>query len=206
MYIKGHDKGYVIINPNIITMMKTIDNALQILQPIPGEQFKEIKGFDNYWISNHGRVLSWKHNAPTFLTASKDREGYLHVRLYRKGTEQATLFKVHRLVALNFLKPNPDRPTVNHKDGDKQNNHVNNLEWLTHYENLLHGRMNGFITTKSKKVTVIFNDTTEITFKSIAEAANALQVSKSTIKDYSDREYIATELLKDVEKIILHFN
>jgi len=186
--------------------MKTLDNALQILQPLTGEHFTEIKGFDKYWISNHGRVLSWKHNIPTFLQPSKDREGYLHVRIYRKGHSSATLFKVHRLVALNFLKPSPERPTVNHKDGDKQNNNASNLEWMTQQENILHGRLNGFITSKAKRVTVIFNDTTQITFKSIAEAANILLVSKSTIRDYSEREIVTTQLLKNVEKIILHYN
>ena len=68
--------------------------------------------------------------------------GYKHVTLYGKyGLRQSK--SIHRMVAEAFL-PNPEnKPCVNHKDGDKMNNHVSNLEWVTHKENTRHAMASG---------------------------------------------------------------
>ena len=70
---------------------------------------------------------------------------YLQVDLWNKKVKT---YRVHRLVAETFI-PNPNKlPQVNHKDGNKQNNCVYNLEWITNYDNIQHAVKNGFFKRK----------------------------------------------------------
>lgn len=102
------------------------------------EQWKSIQGYDGeYSISSYGRVKSFKRNEPVILRQSRNQRGYKQVALNSKTT------KVHRLVAEAFI-PNPENKLqVNHKDSDKTNNHVDNLEWMTNLENFTHSVDNG---------------------------------------------------------------
>lgn len=90
------------------------------------EIMKPITGYEGlYSITNQGRV--WSHSSNRFLSPYRRGRGYLGVKLYKKGKSKQ--FKVHRLVAEAFLE-NPDGlPQVNHKDENKHNNCVDNLEW-----------------------------------------------------------------------------
>lgn len=99
------------------------------------EIFKDIKGYEGaYQISNFGNVRSLKRNI--LLRQSPDRKGYLHIILYKNN--KSKVGRIHRLVAETFI-PNPEnKPQVNHKDGNKLNNCVNNLEWVTNSENQKH--------------------------------------------------------------------
>ena len=99
------------------------------------EEWRDVKGYRGlYQVSNFGRVNSLVSNS--MMTPSVGRQGYLVVNLYKNGTRK--MHGVHRIVAGAFL-PNPDdKPQVNHKDGNKQNNNVNNLEWCTKSWNALH--------------------------------------------------------------------
>ena len=105
------------------------------------EIWKDVNGYEGlYKINNFGYIKSLKDcnyiSREKILKFSKNDRGYLSVRLY-KNTKWK-IFRVNRLVAINFL-PNPkNKPQVNHKDGNKQNNNVNNLEWCTHSENQNH--------------------------------------------------------------------
>lgn len=93
---------------------------------------KAISDNPNYFICSNGQVLG-KYG---FLYLKKDRQGYRTVRLCSNG--RLTYPKVHRLVASAFI-PNPDgKLEVNHIDGDKSNNNVDNLEWCTKSENMRH--------------------------------------------------------------------
>lgn len=90
------------------------------------EIFKDIDGYDGkYKISNRGRVYSVKSSK--YLKIAKDYHGYLFVNLCNNGKQKYK--RIHRIVAETFI-PNPDNlPEVNHKDENKENNYVENLEW-----------------------------------------------------------------------------
>lgn len=94
----------------------------------------------NYVVSNTGRVRR-EHSVKDKIP--QERNGYLSVDLYSDGKRKTK--SVHRLVAETFL-PNPDnKPEVNHIDGNKYNNDVSNLEWVSSKENCRHAWDNGLI-------------------------------------------------------------
>jgi hypothetical protein len=96
------------------------------------ENFKVSKG--HYDVSNCGRFYNNKFNR--FIKPRKNSDGYLNVTFCIDGV--ITNYKAHRLIAEAFI-PNPlNLPVINHKDGDKTNNNVENLEWCTSSENRIH--------------------------------------------------------------------
>jgi len=106
------------------------------------EIWKDIKGFEGYYqISNHGRIKSFKRAKNGRVLSVKNGNGwYLTTNLFANGKRVTA--RIHRLVAEHFI-PNPEgKPHINHKDGNKQNNRVNNLEWVTPKENSLHAVKN----------------------------------------------------------------
>lgn len=110
------------------------------------EYWKEIQGFPNNYISSYGRV---KSNG-VIRKLQLSNAGYLRV-LLTNGSRKWNA-SVHRLVALAFI-PNPKcLPMVNHKDEDKQNNNVTNLEWCTREYNMNYGTAKRrFIETHNKR-------------------------------------------------------
>ena len=95
--------------------------------------FRQIKGYEElYYVSNTGLIK----RSGKILKKIIDTNKYISATLCKNG--KARRFRVHRLVAEAFI-PNPEnKKTVNHKDGDVQNNIVENLEWATYRENSLH--------------------------------------------------------------------
>lgn len=101
------------------------------------EIFREIDGFPDYEVSNLGRVCSFKGKYPKILKPGKHLGGYLIVTLYTDGNKVTK--SIHRLVAKAFIPNLENKPEVNHIDEDKMNNVAENLEWVTHRENMNHG-------------------------------------------------------------------
>ena len=98
---------------------------------------RKIKGFPRYSVNEDGEVYN---DRGTKLKPEIARNGYARV-LLSNGVDHREHKLVHRLVAEAYI-PNPDRlPQVNHKDFNRQNNHVDNLEWCTPLENLTHGHV-----------------------------------------------------------------
>jgi len=103
-----------------------------------GEVFTEISSeYPKYKISNRGRISKTIGAGRVIIKKlSTKREGYAGVALW--NGKKNTTFLVHRLVAKAFI-PNPNNlPIVNHKDGNKLNNNIENLEWCTSKENAVH--------------------------------------------------------------------
>lgn len=99
------------------------------------EIWKDCKGYEGlYQVSNLGRV--WNVKLQRYLKGSYDKDGYIRVHLTAKNGKTKSE-KIHRLVALAFLDNPNNYPVVNHKDENKQNNRVENLEWCsTKYNNI----------------------------------------------------------------------
>lgn len=114
------------------------------------ENWQQIKYFPNYQVSDLGNVK----NKTTNKNIAKWRKsnGYLQVTLHSNGIKKNVY--IHRLVAEAFI-PNPDNLTdVNHKDENKTNNTVNNLEWMTHLNNCNYGNRGKKISSSLSKPVV----------------------------------------------------
>lgn len=104
----------------------------------------EIKGFEdfnNYIIYEDGRVYSLSSNK--FLKDTYDSNDYQYINLQNNNLRKCP--KKHRIVAMAFLENKDNKEQVNHIDGDKSNNHVSNLEWVTNKENRIHGIENSLL-------------------------------------------------------------
>ena len=98
----------------------------------------KIEDYENYEVTTTGEVINTKTGK--VLKGQKDKDGYLKVQLCKNG--KVKIFLIHRLVAQAFI-PNPlNLPQVNHKDEDKTNNTVENLEWCTPKYNSNYGTHN----------------------------------------------------------------
>ena len=161
------------------------------------EIWKTVDGYNGkYMISNYGNVLS-----KNFLNTGEDRllklkrhhSGYIFVRLCNGAGQKQKNQTIHILVARAFI-PNPDnKPCVNHIDGNKANNHVTNLEWVTHKENKQHAIRTGLSNphknnrqgkgnTNSRPVYQFTKDNVFVKkWESISEAARYYSVRPSTI-------------------------
>ena len=95
---------------------------------------KEIKNFPGYTITDDGKVISYKFKEPRVMKTWYQKSGYENIKLCKDNVTYH--FLIHRLVAEAFI-PNPNNlPEVNHKDKNRQNNRVENLEWSNRVDNL----------------------------------------------------------------------
>ena len=129
------------------------------------ERFKDVPGFEGrYMVSSYGYIVAFTrrhHNKR--LVSSLGPTGYLFVRLTREdGTKKN--FILHTLIAKLFIDNPEKKPQVNHKDLNRLNNHVGNLEWATALENMRHAvverRKRGI--KRKNKSDVLYEDALEI--------------------------------------------
>jgi len=157
-----------------------------IFNDIMNEVWKDITNYNGYQVSNLGRVRTynkttytkkhgvrhWKNRILKERIDKKNR--MLSVNLYKNGKGKS--FLIHRLVAQEFLGfPENKSMTVNHKDGDRLNNKLENLEWLSLKDNIKHGFENGLycnqiaIKVENKKNGQIY------IYRSMSEASKNIQ-------------------------------
>ena len=167
---------------------------------------KDVVGFEDlYSVDETGNVYSKdrivNHNCGGLAVKKGKRLqpettscGYLRVLLIDREGKRSHL-SVHRIVAEAYI-PNPNNlPQVNHKDGNKKNNHINNLEWCTSQQNNIHALKNGLRAGRKRGEKTIING---MCFPSIAAAARHFGVSHYLAKkmgsnDYPEREYTYDE-------------
>lgn len=147
------------------------------------EIWTEIKGFPNYNISSIGRVRNIKTNL--ILKTCFHTRKYLQLGLFKNNKYYPK--KIHRLVAEAFI-PNPDnKPQVNHINGIKSDNRIENLEWITNKENMRHSWDIGLrkpMIGKNNVMSLKVKDTeNNMVFDSIAEAAKYINYSPSHLSD-----------------------
>lgn len=146
----------------------------------------------HYSVSSEGRIRNDETNR--IKKPHINTSGYCQTELYKDGTARRE--RVHRLVGQAFI-PNPDNlPQINHKDGNKLNNNVENLEWVDNSQNMLHAYENGLHPRVSshgmlghsnpnggRKGKPIFCVETGVTYKNMAEAERQTGIPDSCICD-----------------------
>jgi hypothetical protein len=140
-----------------------------------------VPGFSKYHASSTGQLktFNWKNKGvERIMKPALDSKGYFRTMLKSDSGVFKTV-KVHRIIADTFLESDPARNEVNHKDGNKQNNCVENIEWSNRSENIKHAFDNGLCLVAGRKVR---NDETGKIYLSCSEAARYLNVPKSTLQ------------------------
>lgn len=157
--------------------------------------WKDIEGTTNYEISSNGNVRN--KTTKKILKGRKSKSGYLQVSIKFDGEEKFKNKYIHRLVAEAFIENKYNKKEVNHKDGNKLNNNLDNLEWVTSSENQKHRHSIGINKTSNRRIGK-FNLNGQLIkeYSSIIEAAeeenngirvsidNVLQGKRFTLKGY----------------------
>jgi hypothetical protein len=151
------------------------------------EIYKEIPGFEGlYEVSNLGNIKNIKTSK--VFAQSVNSKGYVQICL-QKNKKQVSM-KVHRLVALAFIPvTDSNKNQINHIDGNKLNNHISNLEWVTCKENIIHAHKTGLnnvsINCRNKSIEasnkIVLDTLTGIYYTSCAEAAKIFKLPFSTL-------------------------
>lgn len=130
-----------------------------------------------YAISNKGNIINVKNGKQ--LKTRINKNGYLEVQLSTKGIRKN--YRIHRLVGIVFLDNIENKPYINHKDGNKLNNNLYNLEWCTAKENDNHSRKK-YLKIQNKPIKAISIETNYIIcFESLSECARYFNTNKGTI-------------------------
>jgi hypothetical protein len=151
------------------------------------EVWKPIAGYEGlYEVSSFGRIRSVVNG---LLLTPDEARGYLRVTLFRNGVRNRQ--PIHRLVAQAFI-PNPrGKPAINHKDEDKSNNRVDNLEWCTRSYNVNYGTRIARQRVKVSKAVVQYdmNGQAIAVYDSITLASQAVGISVQHIVACCKRKY-----------------
>ena len=145
------NRAMLVTSSALITNQKGIDYMDKC--STENEIWEDIKGYEGYYqISETGKVLSVRNS---FILSPTTSNGYKEVVLSVNHIKGYKL--IHRLVAEAFIPNVDNKPEVNHIDGDKLNNNINNLEWVTRVENAKHAGANGLMPSGEKNHMVVLS-------------------------------------------------
>jgi HNH endonuclease len=162
-------------------------------------QWINIPGFPNYKINKNGDVLSSAYTKPRILIKKK-KYGYLIVNLHKNG--HCKTVSVHRLVAAAFIPNINNKPFVNHKNGIKTDNRMENLEWVTHDENMKHASAMGLMPIGFRNKSTKLSDSdvnkirligTSMPLRHIAKMFNVSHRSILSILKMEQRLYVKSD-------------
>ena len=148
---------------------------------------KELKRNSNYMVDELGNVFSKRRNK--ILSPKINHDGYLRIQLWNKN--ECEYVSIHRLIAETFIENNEGKPFVNHIDGNKQNNMVENLEWCTQKENIKHAFDTGLSTHRPHNWCILSKSVDQYTksgqyiktFPSTMEVERELGIPHSTVSN-----------------------
>ena len=158
-------------------------------KPVGGNMLKEIHITKNYLVDEQGEI----YNAKTLKKKAQfvNRDGYKVIDIYVNN--KATRYTMHRIVAIAFI-PNPEnKPCVNHIDGNKQNNKVSNLEWVTYSENAKHAVAMGLVRSRKGEE----NNMAKITDEQARMVCEMLRDGLRN-RDIYDRTGISKHIVKQI--------
>ena len=154
------------------------------------EEWRAVSGYEGlYEVSSGGkvrRISGWgnKNNgwrqATGLVKLETNKSGYMRIKLSKNGIR--TWYLVHRLVALAFIENPDEKPYVNHKDGNKANNSVDNLEWCTSRENQVHAFATGLKQPTRRRAVVTSNSIEEKHFPSLTACASYLGIDSGHVR------------------------
>ena len=126
------------------------------------EEWKQIREYPNYYISNYGRVKSYSRSSKSgrIIKLGYNNDGYNQVLLYKNG--KRTTFRVCRLVGFYFVKGYKENLVINHKDKNRKNDYFENLEWTTIKNNVRYSR--------TRKIKSIDDKNNEKIYDSLSDA------------------------------------
>lgn len=158
------------------------------------EIWKDIKGYEGlFQVSNLGRIKTLerdvtyiqrnqygsvettKHISEKIQKPRRTKSGYLRVQLFEKD------YYIHRLVCSAFIRPLKPKEEINHKDGNKSNNNVNNLEIVSRVENQNHAYYSGLNTAFKPAYKIEVNG---IVYNSLGEAERGTGIPKNVMRDH----------------------
>lgn len=173
------------------------------------EVFVDIPGHEGYYqVSNYGNVRSLdrvikEKTAKTqtlkgrILKPRINRGGYYYVGLRKNGTKAT--FAIHQLVAQAFLDNPDNKPIVNHINGIKTDNNVNNLEWATYSENLSHAYNTGLRTSVSSKAIGQKNYKRKLKPEQVIEIKRLLAEGNLTHKEIATKFSVARSTITEIK-------
>ena len=157
------------------------------------EKWVTIKDYPKYKISNLGRI--WSEHTNKYIKPhlrSKDINAYMKVELFNE--EGSKSMALHRLLAEAFI-PNPDNKCcVNHKDGNKTNNHLANLEWVTYSENSQHATDTGLSPIGIERTSAKLSE------QDVSEIASLLQSSDLSFNAIGNKYNIDSGVIRDIHR------
>lgn len=176
----------------------------------PKEEWRPVSGYEGYYeVSNLGRVKSAaifiRHDGNwaevggyvkkiKIKNQNINRYGYKAIKLCKLGKCKTLL--VHRLVALAFIPTDNPKNQINHMDGNKENNTIENLEWVTAAENMQHAWATGLVNNKhmlgSNHHSALLNE------EKVREIRRLHQTTKPPIKDLAEKFGVSVGSIKDV--------